>query len=66
MIMIIMIQIQIPLLPFVQQYTKAKGYYYTIKGDDTHTHTHTNTYYKLNMQQYWWEHMNWKSTINNF
>ena len=33
------IQIQIPLLSFIQQYTK--GYYYTIKDDDTHMQTHT-------------------------
>ena len=36
---LIQIQIQIPLLSFVQQYTK--GYYYTIKDDDTHIQTHT-------------------------
>ena len=33
------IQIQIPLLSFVQQY--IKGYYNTIKDDDTHIQTHT-------------------------
>ena len=37
----IQIQIQIPLLSFVQQY--IKGYYYTIKDDDTHIQTHITT-----------------------
>ena len=26
-------------------------------------HTHTNTYFKISMQQYWWEHINWKSGL---